>query len=616
MKFLEYIKRQFKVVVVDTEFQSDASGTYCTKALCAVYKDLGTGQVLKIWDHGQNNIAQHHFDFEKTLFVCHYATAEAGYFLKQLMGRPPFVFDCWIEYQRLYKGLRADSSLLACARAYEYPHPTSKEEKDYFRDKCIKQNTWSQKEKDGILDYCEKDVLMSEHVFKHLLNDIEEVCGSNYEILLEQALERGAAMVSVSHTQKHGMSIDINLVDDFNTYWPLVKDSVIQELNKSLGLWDEKSKFSHAKFGELLRDLGLETEWPLTPKGRYKTREDVFEIFEETYPEIKAIARVFKLSNKTKLSEFLMSEDGRYRPNGGFKMFGTKTSRCTPSSKWIFGTSKWTRNFLKPPIGSVLVYCDYKSEEPFIAAQLSGDELLKSAYGSGDIYIHTAKLAKLVGDNATAAREPEKRKIFKVVVLAVNYGMGSISMAKGLKKYGITQSEAAGLLKKYKEIYHVYFAWNQEQANHAQLFGRLETLNGWMSRFPKNKKVNPRSIMNWPIQATSADVLRNAWIRLANANIKVTAAVHDAFLIECPIPDQKKIIAETTKHMIDAARHIVGGEIEVDAEIITGNWIQLDKDKKPNEDQKLFDVIMGEIGKYKAANKGHEVTYNMDRGII
>ena len=616
MTFLEHIAEQFEIVTVDTEYQSDASSTYCTRPLCAVYKSLKTGEVLKIWDNDQQDLAQHHFDFEKTLFVCHYATAEVGYFLKMSLGRPAYIFDCWIEYQRLYKGLRRESSLLACARVYEYPHPTPEEEKNYFRDKCIKQNTWTQKEKDGILDYCEKDVLMSEHVFKHLLKDIEEVCGSNYEILLEQALERGAAMAAVAQSQKTGMTIDKNLVNDFNIFWPLVKDSVIQELNKSLGLWDDASKFSHKKFGELLKKLGLETEWPLTPKGRYKTREDVFEIFEETYPEIKAVGRIFKLSNKTKLTEFLMSEDGRYRPNGGFKMFGTKTSRCTPSSKWIFGTSKWTRNFLKPTAGSVMVYCDYKSEEPFIAAQLSGDELLKSAYATGDIYIHTAKLAKLVGDNATAESEPEKRKIFKVVVLATNYGMGSISMAKGLKKYGITQSEAAGLLKKYKEIYHVYFKWNQEQANHAQLYGRLETLNGWMTRFPKGKKVNPRSIMNWPIQAASADVLRNAWIRLVNADIKVCAAVHDAFLIECPIPDQKYIIKETIKHMIDAARHIVGGEIEVDAEIITGNWVQLDKKGKPNGDQKLFDVIMGEIKKYKAANADRKVTDYMDRGVV
>ena len=42
-KFLEHIKNKFKkIVVVDTEFQSDISNSYCTKALCAVYKDLKT----------------------------------------------------------------------------------------------------------------------------------------------------------------------------------------------------------------------------------------------------------------------------------------------------------------------------------------------------------------------------------------------------------------------------------------------------------------------------------------------------------------------------------------------------------------------------------------------
>ena len=81
MTFLDHIKSKYKIVIVDTEFQSDKSGTYVTEPLCAVYKDLSTGQVLKIWDHGESNLAQHHFDFEKTMFVCHYANAEVGYFL-------------------------------------------------------------------------------------------------------------------------------------------------------------------------------------------------------------------------------------------------------------------------------------------------------------------------------------------------------------------------------------------------------------------------------------------------------------------------------------------------------------------------------------------------------
>ena len=145
-KLLDHIESKYKIVVIDTEFQSDVSGSYCTKALCAVYKDLSTGQILKIWDYGQNNLAQHHFDFETTLFVCHYATAEEGYFLNQLMGRPPYIFDTWAEYSKLYKKSRS-CSLLAAATAYAYPNPISKAEKDACRDMCIKQNTWSEDDK-------------------------------------------------------------------------------------------------------------------------------------------------------------------------------------------------------------------------------------------------------------------------------------------------------------------------------------------------------------------------------------------------------------------------------------------------------------------------------------
>ena len=608
MSFLEYIKTKFRVVVVDTEFQSDVSNTYCTKALCAVYKDLSTGQTLKIWDYGHRNMAQHHFDFEKTMFVCHYANAEVGYFLNMLMGRPPYVFDCWTELAKLYKSRWPELSLLAAARAYEFPHPTSTEEKEYFRDMCIKQNTWTENEREKILNYCEKDVLMSEHVFYGLLKDLEKTCGNDYETLLEQALERGQSMACVASVLKNGMPVDVKQMKTFNDYWPLVKDSVIQELNQSLGLWDEKSKFSHQKFEQLVRKLDLITEWPKTPKGKLKTNGDTFDIFKETYPDIKAVSKVFDLSNQTKLTEFNVSEDNRYRPNGGFKMFGTTTGRCNPSTKWIFGNSKWARNFLKPSFGNVLVYLDYKSEEPFIAAQLSGDENLLEAYNSGDIYLHTAKLAGAIPEDATKQSHPEQRKIFKVIVLASNYGMGSRSMAKSLKQYGITQSEAAGLLKKYKEIYSKYFEWNEQHSNHAQMFGVISTPNGWDRRFPKDKFINPRSVINFPIQATAADVLRNALIRLCNSNIKVCAMIHDAFLIECPIPEHRDMIRTAKQCMIDAARHIVGGEIQVDEEIHRGNF------KQEPQDQKIFDLIFNEIDKFKNIKHRQEVTLKVDRG--
>jgi len=60
-----------------------------------------------------------------------------------------------------------------------------------------------------------------------------------------------------------------------------------------------------------------------------------------------------------------------------FKIVWYSHRKVRPSSKWVFGTAKWGRNFMKPSYGNVLVYLDYKSEEPFISARLSGDKALE-----------------------------------------------------------------------------------------------------------------------------------------------------------------------------------------------------------------------------------------------
>ena len=605
-KFLEHIKNKFKkIVVVDTEFQSDISNSYCTKALCAVYKDLKTEQTLKIWDYGESNLAQHHFDFEETLFVCYYATAEVGYFLKQLMGRPPYIFDCWTEYSKLYKNSR-DLSLLAAATAYSYPNPISKEEKEKFRDMCIKQNTWNKKEREEILNYCEGDVLMNEHVFYKILNDLENICGNDYETLLEQAMARGQTMACYAKVTKNGMSIDIPKLNDFNEYWLLVKNEVIKKLNSELNLWDDACKFSHSKFHQLIKKLDLLGEWPTTPMGKLKTNKETFELFDDYYPEIKKLKRIFNLLNASKLTEFAISEDARYRPYGGYKPFGTHTGRCTPSSKWIFGTAKWARSFIKPPFGCAMVNLDFKSQETFIAAVISGDEKMLASYKSGDFYMNTAILAGMAPTDATKETHPEIRKIWKTIVLATNYGQGARGMAKALKKFNKTYSEVAGLLMKYKEIYKTYFDWAEAKSNHAQVHGYISTSLGWDRHFPYAVPINPRSLMNWPVQSEAGEILRNALIRLLNANIKVCATVHDSFLIECQLPELNEQIRIAKQCMIDAGTYIVGAEgMQVDVEIHRGNF------KPEPADQELFNLIFEEIEKYKTSQKLNQgqVTY-------
>lgn len=589
--FLDYIKSKFRVVVVDTEFQFDKSKTYPVRVVCSVYRDLTTGETFRVWERDQNHWGNRLFDFDTTLFVCFYATAEVGCFLKTHQGRPPNIFDCWTEYAKLYKNQRPLSVLAACA-AYGYPNPMSKEEKEKMRDKIIKQNTWTEVEQKQILDYCEKDVDETEHIFYGILKDLKKCCGDDYETLLEQAMARGQAMACIQKSQDNGCPIDNALAADFNDHWTDVKHAVIQRFNKTLKLFDENSKFSNKKFEKLIQDIGLWDWWPRTPTGKLKTNSDTLEIFEH-YPEIKKFKRVKNLVDSAKLLQIIVSEDGRLRPFEGFKMFRTHTSRCAPTSKWIFGVSKWGRNIIKPSYGCAVVYLDYRAAEIFVAAKLSGDKNLMAAYDLGDPYIGMAHQFGLVPINATKKSHRKERGMFKVLNLAANYLMGVNSVARDLKKYGYTFSESAGLLKRFKEKYSTYFAWNERVRSMAAWRGYIDTCMGWDRRFAHGVRVKSTSLANWPIQAEAAEILRNALIRLTNANLKVCAPVHDAFLIECTLPELEDQIRTARRCMIDAAAYIVGGKISVDHEVHTTNF------KQEEDDQEIFDTIFNEINKYK-----------------
>ena len=84
---------------------------------------------------------------------------------------------------------------------------------------------------------------------------------------------------------------------------------------------------------------------------------------------------------------------------------------------------------IKPKEGCGLGYIDFSSQEMGIAAGLSGDERLIEAYNAGDPYLAFAKQAGLIPVDATRDSHAIIRDQCKVVVLGLNYGLGSEKMA-------------------------------------------------------------------------------------------------------------------------------------------------------------------------------------------
>ena len=138
----------------------------------------------------------------------------------------------------------------------------------------------------------------------------------------------------------------------------------------------------------------------------------------------------------------------------------------------------------------------------------------------------------------------------------------------------------------------------------------MSTCYGWQrylsNQYKRNKEgkiVSIRnSIQNWPIQSHGSEVLRQAILDLTAENFKIIAQVHDALLIEIPIPD-KHLINRAQTIMTEASMKVVGGPIRVGTEIIESNYKQLDEEGKPTKDQKMFDKIFNEIENYKKLNR-------------
>jgi len=109
--------------------------------------------------------------------------------------------------------------------------------------------------------------------------------------------------------------------------------------------------------------------------------------------------------------------------------------------------------------------------------------------------------------------------------------------------------------------------------------------------------------MNWPIQSHGAEILRMALMDLTDNYFKVVALVHDAVMLEIPIPEFQQRLEEAKQIMVDASVKVVGGPIRVDQDIIKTNYKQLDENGKPNKDQLLFEKIMNEINRYTRSSQ-------------
>ena len=119
---------------------------------------------------------------------------------------------------------------------------------------------------------------------------------------------------------------------------------------------------------------------------------------------------------------------------------------------------------------------------------------------------------------------------------------------------GIYRVEANGLLSSHKRTYRVF--WELAEANQMRaLMGEpLVTPLGWKTQLRNDPDPNNRSLLNWPMQSTGADIMRLSACELTEAGIEVCCPIHDAFLIRFSLSGEAYVIAKATQIMASALR--------------------------------------------------------------
>jgi len=247
--------------------------------------------------------------------------------------------------------------------------------------------------------------------------------------------------------------------------------------------------------------------------------------------------------------------------------FQAKTSRNQPSNvRFIFGPSTWLRGLIKPTEGRAVAYIDYSQQEFGIAAVLSGDEAMMEAYRSGDPYLMFAKQAGAVPQDATKESHEQIRDQFKICALGVQYGLGDISLARQLGKPGIVGRQ---LLQMHRETYPKFWEWSEETSHRGLLGCSLSTVFGWRHHFDPKVVQNPRSLSNFPIQATGAEILRLACSLATERGIRVCCPIHDAVLVEASTGAIDDTVVATQECFAEAARiALYGFELRSEAKVV------------------------------------------------
>jgi DNA polymerase-1 len=506
------------------------------------------------------------------LFVSFVANAECACHYALGWPSPDNVLDLSLAFRNLTNGRSTPEGkgLLGALRYFSLDAITTKH-KDAMRKRVMRGWPFTPDERRQILEYCASDIDALAHLLARMLPEID----------LRIALHHGE-FAAVSALMEHdGVPIDMEIFSQLadERTWRTVRDGMVPEIDAQYGVYARDNNtgdwsFSTERFETYLKREGI--DWPRLESGKLNLKRKTFESMSKGHPQLDSLRQLRHTRDKMRKIKLAVGADARNRTV--LWPFKSKTSRTQPkAARWIFSPAVWLRSLIKPGPGQAVAYIDYSAMEFMIAGVLSDGHCgptntMLNMYLSGDPYLSFAKRVGAVPGTATKRSHEKERERYKNMLLSVQYGMSTETLAGRL---GISSFEAHEMLNQHRELFAQYWRWSDDWIAHALQTGVMRTAFGWECRIGiVEPLVNARSIRNWPVQSAGADVLRIACVLAARHGIKLLAPVHDAVLIEAPIERIEADVALMREIMRRASRIVLNAdadgphELRTDAKII------------------------------------------------
>ena len=536
------------IVVADFEFEFGGRDGNLPRPVCMVAKELRSGREWRIWrgDFGSRPPFPIGPD---ALFVAFVASAELGCFRVLGWPMPARILDLYVEFRDRVNGIIGDRGLID-ALNYFGLGAMGVIYKKQMVELILGGGPWSDQQQRDIFDYCAADTEALERLLPAMLPRID----------LPRALLRGRYMAAASAMETSGVPIDVPTLEMLRAHWTDIQDQLIADIDADYGIYDGRT-FKADRFEEFLIRHGI--PWSRVESGHLCLDRDTFREMARAYPIIAPLRELRHALSELRLNDLSVGDDGRNRTP--LWAFGSKTGRNQPSnSKSIFGPSVWLRGAIKPPPGHAVAHIDWSSQEVGIAAALSGDDAMMADFRTGDPYVAFGIRAGVLPSSATKETHRETRDMLKACVLGVQYGMGEQTLAFRIGKPTIVARE---LLHAHQDRYRKF--WQMAEAAVAcAMQGRpLSTVFGW--HVHPGSEPNVRSMLNFPMQANGAEMLRLACCLAIERGVEVCAPVHDAVLICAPLERIEADVAAMRAGMDEAARAVLDGfPIPTDVKIV------------------------------------------------